>query len=166
MQLTPEQVQLIFRFTLPTLRNEHQTTARVIRAIPAGKGEYRPDRFSRSASDLASHMAGVEIMFLRGVAEGQFPSGVSPDSNDPSAIADWYDAQFEQVLGQLQGLSPEQLQKTINFANAFNLPAFAYLTFAVNHSIHHRGQLSVYLRPMGGKVPAIYGESYDSANAK
>ena len=48
----------------------------------------------------------------------------------------------------------------------FNLPAVAYLHTAHIHSIHHRGQLSMYLRPMGAKVPAIYGESYDSALAK
>jgi uncharacterized damage-inducible protein DinB len=41
-----------------------------------------------------------------------------------------------------------------------------YLNFVLHHSIHHRGQLSVYLRPAGGKVPAIYGESYDSAEAR
>jgi uncharacterized damage-inducible protein DinB len=40
------------------------------------------------------------------------------------------------------------------------------LNFALNHTIHHRGQLSTYLRAMGGKVPPIYGESYDSALAK
>jgi uncharacterized damage-inducible protein DinB len=41
-----------------------------------------------------------------------------------------------------------------------------FLQFGLNHTIHHRGQLSTYLRPMGSKVPAIYGESYDSALAK
>jgi uncharacterized damage-inducible protein DinB len=41
-----------------------------------------------------------------------------------------------------------------------------YLHTANIHSIHHRGQLSMYLRPMGAKVPAIYGESYDSAQAR
>jgi uncharacterized damage-inducible protein DinB len=41
-----------------------------------------------------------------------------------------------------------------------------YLQFLMNHSIHHRGQLSVYLRPMGAKVPSIYGESYDDAQAR
>jgi uncharacterized damage-inducible protein DinB len=41
-----------------------------------------------------------------------------------------------------------------------------YLGFVTSHSIHHRGQLSVYLRPMGAKVPAMYGESYDSAEAR
>jgi len=54
----------------------------------------------------------------------------------------------------------------IDFRGMFQLPAVAYLTFSLNHTIHHRGQLSTYLRAMGGKVPAIYGESYDSALAK
>jgi uncharacterized damage-inducible protein DinB len=45
-------------------------------------------------------------------------------------------------------------------------PAVAWIQFSLNHSIHHRGQLSTYLRAMGGKVPAIYGESFDSAEAK
>jgi len=36
----------------------------------------------------------------------------------------------------------------------------------MHHSIHHRGQLSMYLRPMGAQVPSIYGESYDTARAK
>ena len=43
----------------------------------------------------------------------------------------------------------------------FNNSAVTYLPFMLNHSIHHRGQLSAYLRPMGGKVPNIYGGSYD-----
>jgi len=42
-----------------------------------------------------------------------------------------------------------------------NEPAFSYLQFAQDHLVHHRGQLSTYLRPMGGKVPDIYGGSAD-----
>ena len=41
------------------------------------------------------------------------------------------------------------------------MPAVNYLLFALVHMVHHRGQLSAYLRPMGGKVPSIYGGSYD-----
>ena len=44
---------------------------------------------------------------------------------------------------------------------AFNFPAVIYLSFLIRHQVHHRGQLSVYLRPMGAKVPAIYGGSFD-----
>jgi len=46
------------------------------------------------------------------------------------------------------------------------LPAVGFIQLALNHTIHHRGQLSVYLRPMGGKVPSIYGESYDATQAR
>jgi uncharacterized damage-inducible protein DinB len=54
----------------------------------------------------------------------------------------------------------------VDFRGLFQRPAVSFLQLALSHSIHHRGQLSTYLRPMGSKVPAIYGESYDTAQAK
>ena len=42
------------------------------------------------------------------------------------------------------------------------MPAVTFLSLNVRHSVHHRGQLSSYLRPMGAKVPGIYGPSGDS----
>ena len=56
--------------------------------------------------------------------------------------------------------------KIIDFRGMFQLPAVMYLGFILSHTVHHRGQLSTYLRPMGSKVPAMYGESYDSAEAR
>jgi uncharacterized damage-inducible protein DinB len=58
------------------------------------------------------------------------------------------------------------LVKTVDFRGRMQLPAVMCLSMMLHHSVHHRGQLSAYLRPMGGKVPAIYGESYDSAQAR
>jgi uncharacterized damage-inducible protein DinB len=57
-------------------------------------------------------------------------------------------------------MSGEEAARIVEFG-PFKLPALSYVTFAVNHSIHHRGQLSAYLRPMGAKVPSIYGPSAD-----
>jgi Uncharacterized protein conserved in bacteria len=54
----------------------------------------------------------------------------------------------------------------VDFRGLFKFPAVNFLQVGLNHSIHHRGQLTMYLRPMGAKVPSIYGESYDSARAK
>jgi uncharacterized damage-inducible protein DinB len=54
----------------------------------------------------------------------------------------------------------------VDFWSIFQLPAVVYLQFAINHSVHHRGQLTIYLRPMGAKVPSIYGESFDDAQAR
>ena len=60
----------------------------------------------------------------------------------------------------------DALVKVVDFRGIFQLPAVAFLQSSMHHVIHHRGQLSTYLRPMGAKVPAIYGESYDSALAR
>ena len=56
---------------------------------------------------------------------------------------------------------PAQLLTPVDFLGVFNMPAAFYLAFLNNHSIHHRGELATYLRPMGAKVPSIYGGSYD-----
>jgi uncharacterized damage-inducible protein DinB len=169
MPLTPEQATFISRLTLPTLKTEHQITMRVIQAIPPDRDSYRPDSVARSAKDLAWHMAATENMFLDGVASGGFnyEGNARPEEvKDSADIAIWYADRFAGNLERLKNLSGENLLRVIDFHGAFQLPAFAYLTFAINHTIHHRGQLSTYLRPLGAKVPSIYGESYDDAQAR
>ena len=74
----------------------------------------------------------------------------------------WYSAELAKHVERLRGLTGEQLIKRIDFRGIFQFPAVAYVQIALHHSIHHRGQLSMYLRPMGAKVPSIYGESYDA----
>jgi uncharacterized damage-inducible protein DinB len=73
----------------------------------------------------------------------------------------WYDENMARGSERVQKLSGEQLVAPIDFLGAFHLPGAFYLAFLNNHSIHHRGQLATYLRPMGAKCPAIYGGSYD-----
>ena len=154
---------------LPGLKNEHRLTRSVIEAIPLDKGDYRPDAVSKSALDLAWHIVATEMRFMEAVVAGAFDFSPKPrpdsvkNSKDLSA---WYAENFEPHFQALTKLSNEQLLKIVDFRGMFQLPAVMYLNFILHHSIHHRGQLSVYLRPMGGKVPAIYGESFDSAEAR
>jgi len=61
----------------------------------------------------------------------------------------------------VEAMSAEQLLTPVKFFGMFNLPSVFYLGFLNNHSIHHRGELATYLRPMGSKCPSIYGGSYD-----
>jgi len=154
---------------LPALKNEHRVTRKVIEAVPADQGDYRPDAVSKSALELAWHIASAENFFLDGVAAGAFnyQGGGLPDSIRSAAdVAAWYGAAFQTNFDRLAQLSSEQLLTVVDFRGLFQYPAVLYLQFAINHSIHHRGQLSVYLRPMGAKVPSIYGESYDDAQAR
>jgi uncharacterized damage-inducible protein DinB len=66
----------------------------------------------------------------------------------------------------LQRLSGEQLARMIDFRGMLQWPAVSFIRLGLSHTIHHRGQLSMYLRPMGAKVPSIYGESYDASQAR
>lgn len=154
---------------LPALKAEHATTRKVIEAIPLDKGDYRPDAISKTALELAWHIVASEKRFLLGVCSGafDFTPMPRPDSVRNSAqIAAWFDEVFTENLPQLEKLTAEQLARNMDFRGLFQRPAVTFLQTCLSHSIHHRGQLSMYLRPMGAKVPAIYGESYDTAQAK
>jgi len=168
--IQPDQAALLLHGVyLPGLKNERRITKSVIEAIPLDKGDYRPDAVSKSALDLAWHIVSTEMRFMEAVAAGEFDLSPRPrpDSIKNSAdLAAWYPSSFEPRFEKLTKLSNEQLLKIVDFRGMFQLPAVMYLNFLLHHSIHHRGQLSVYLRPMGAKVPAIYGESYDSAEAR
>ena len=151
------------------MTNEHGLTLRVIQAIPLDKGDYRPDEVSKSALDLAWHIATTEIRFMTAVEAGEFDLSPMPrpDTIKNSAeLSAWYSEKFQELFAKVAAVSGERLGQVLDFRGMFQLPAVMYLNFLINHSIHHRGQLSMYLRPMGAKVPSIYGESYDTAEAR
>jgi uncharacterized damage-inducible protein DinB len=167
--MTPEHAQLFFRFLLPAVKQEHATTKRVIEAIPAEKAGTRPDAISRTTLDLAWHIASAEQRFFNAVCAGAFDYAAIPrpeDVADPAAIAGWFERSFAASTEKLQALKGEQLARVIDFRGLFQLPAVAFVEIAQNHTIHHRGQLSVHLRAMGATVPSIYGETYEMAQAK
>ena len=168
--IQPDQANfLLHGVYLPGLRNEHKITKSIIEAIPLDKGDYRPDEISKSALDLAWHIAATEMRFMDAVLAGEFDLSPRPRPDSIKNSRDlngWYTDNFEQHFEKLTKLSNEQLLKIVDFRGMFQLPAVTYLNFILHHSVHHRGQLSMYLRPMGAKVPAIYGESYDSAGAR
>ncbi len=168
--IQPDQAEFLLNGVfLPGLKNEQRITKSVIEAIPLDKSDYRPDGISKSALDLAWHIVVTEMRFMEAVAAGEFDFNARPrpDSiKNSQDLTRWYTENFGPHFETLTKLSNEQLRKIVDFRGLFQLPAVMYLNFVLNHSIHHRGQLSMYLRPTGAKVPAIYGESYDSAEAR
>jgi uncharacterized damage-inducible protein DinB len=154
---------------LPSYQNEHHTTRNVIKAIPLDQGDYRPDPIAMNALALAWHIASAEMRFLDSVVAGVFDISPrpKPDSIENSAdLLAWYTENFQTKWAAVANMSGEHLARIIDFRGMLQMPAVMLLGLGLRHSIHHRGQLSTYLRPMGAKVPAIYGESYDSAEAR
>jgi len=167
--LTPDNVTVVLQTLLPGLDREHATTKRVIEAIPDAKVDFTPDGISMSAINLAWHIVTAEHRFLSAVNNGAFDLAPVPKPDSVRTGADvnrWYAKNYADDLAALQALSPEKLVKIVDFRGMMQLPAINYVDFALRHSIHHRGQLSMYLRPMGAKVPSIYGESYDARVAR
>jgi uncharacterized damage-inducible protein DinB len=150
---------------LPALRAEHPLTCAVISAIPPEHTEYRPHPDSRPAVDLAWHIVSAEIKYLDATAAGVFPHDLKPRPDSvraPSDVLSWYRERFTPAINRLEKTSGDELLRIIDFYGLRTFPAIGLLQLIVNHTIHHRGQLSTYLRPMGAKVPSIYGPSYDA----
>jgi len=161
---TPEFALGYRAMMLDGVAREVEITKRVLAAIPEGKRDYRPDPHARTAWELAWHIANTDVQFMDGIAGLKFTMANPSEADKPKTIAevvDWYDRNMKRAADGVAALSAQQLLTTVNFMGAFNFPAVFYMAFLNNHSIHHRGELATYLRPMGSKVPSIYGGSYD-----
>jgi len=161
--LSPEIAQAYRDLLLGKIESEFKTTARVIAAVPEAKKDYKPEPNSRSAWDLATHLAQSEVWFLNSIADADFAwTGDPPKPADTVAgLAAWFEKNTTAAAQRVRGLSPQQLLKTASFFGIMNDAVVLYLLFAHEHTVHHRAQLSTYLRPMGAKVPDIYGGSFD-----
>ncbi len=162
--MTPEQAAFLVSVFLATVRKEFPTTLRVLQAVPADQGDYRPAPNSRSALELAWHLASAEIWFLDGFLAGKFEmedDTMPADFSNASDIAATYEESVPTKLEKVAKLPADFWATPLPFFGIYNLPAVMYLQFMLDHSIHHRGQLTAYLRPMGAKVPNIYGGSFD-----
>jgi uncharacterized damage-inducible protein DinB len=160
--MTPEQGKLLCNVFVDTMKSETEATRKILRAVPDDKKSYKPDPKSMTAHELAWHIATSEMWFMDGVLAGEF-SHSEQQAAPPTipAIVDWYETNYRDRMNKLKDLPADKLVKPIPLFGAMELPAVAYLNFLNLHSCHHRGQLSTYLRPMGSKVPAIYGGSAD-----
>ena len=160
--LTPEFALGYRAMMLDGIVREAEVTKKVIAAVPDAASSYKPDPNARTAKELAWHLANSDIQFLDAIADLKFNMETADHKPQTLAeIADWYESEVKRGVARVAALTGEQLVTPVNFLNVFNLPAVLYLGFLNNHSIHHRGELATYLRPMGSKVPSIYGGSYD-----
>ncbi len=161
--MQPDQAEFLLQFLLPQLESEQIVTKKIVSAVPSDMGDFKPDPKSRSAFKLAWHIAVVEMWFLDAVLHRQFgdTATLPAEMKTSHDVAQWYAQNFAERLAPLQALSGQLLATPVDFLGLRNDPAVAYLNIAIRHSVHHRGQLSAYLRAMGAKVPAIYVESAD-----
>jgi uncharacterized damage-inducible protein DinB len=153
---------------------EAATTRRCLERIPADKLAWKPHEKSMSAGDLAGHISNlmtnwVGMTMSQDVLDLNPPGGTPPQSPSVTSVAQLltdFDAGLAVAKKAIVGAADARYMENWSLASGgkilLTMPRAAVIrTFVLNHVIHHRGQLSVYLRQMGVPVPSIYGPSAD-----
>ena len=150
---------------LGKLENEHKATIAMIEHLPEDKLTYTPSDKLRSFADLTFHIYNVGVWFTDTMVKGEADfsdGGDKPETpGTKTALIEACQKLNQQVAKTAADVSPDALTKDVPFGDFGTFPAVSYLDWHISHLIHHRGQLSVYLRMMGAKVPATYGDSLD-----
>jgi len=167
-QEAPGQVR---RRLVEAFQREHERTRKVLRALPLDHAEMRPHPRTKSTRELAFMFVMEQGLLRRMLTGGQgFGPGGLPAVPDRLAdIIEQFERGSGEVIAMFESLSDSAFDETIKFPvgpgpngptiGDWTKQAFAW--FMLADQIHHRGQMSVYLRMAGGKVPAIYGPSSD-----
>ncbi len=160
--MTPEHASFLASVIGKQLQTEWKFTYKVLSAVPADKNDFKPEPNARTAWDLAHHIAICDVGFLHAVAANSFsvfPAKTS--AKDMPSLAEWYKTEIVKAVEKLMAMDGVHLSQPVATPWGITLPSVLFALFCNNHMVHHRGQLSTYLRPMGSKVPAIYGGSFD-----
>lgn len=164
--MTADQARAVLDVLTGSIESESVVTRKVIAAVPNANRDFKPDPKSRSAWEIAVHMATSDMWFADSILAGKFVwTGEPPtpkEMTDPAAVARWHEKHLGERLAKLRAMTPEQMTRPVE-AFGRTAPAVTWLSMMNNHAIHHRGQLAAYLRAAGSKVPAIYGVSADES---
>jgi uncharacterized damage-inducible protein DinB len=139
--------------------NESKTTRNVIARIPEGS-DYRPDPKSRTASEIAWQIACEERMIVDALETGKVEWNPPQAPATMKELLDTYENQSAEVVRRLKALPAGRWDGTLEFFGS-ERPASPMAWSVLFDIVHHRGQITTYLRPMGSTVPQIYGPSAD-----
>jgi uncharacterized damage-inducible protein DinB len=139
--------------------DESKTTAKVLRRIPEGS-DYKPDPKSRTAQEIAWQIVCEEKMIIDALESGNAEWNPPPLPKTMKEVADAYDSQAHAMVKRWNALSSEQWDGELDFFGSKS-PASPMAWSFLFDIVHHRGQITTYLRPMGSTVPQIYGPSAD-----
>jgi uncharacterized damage-inducible protein DinB len=153
-------------FFLERRQAERRALVAVLKAIPQDKSGYRPDPKSRSARELAWLLAEEEAALVTLVDTGRCRWKETPPPPSMAGIVADFEKHYDAANARIAKLDDASWAKTVKFSVGDDGPGWEESMSAMVwgfffDEIHHRGQLTTHLRPMGSKVPSIYGPSAD-----
>jgi uncharacterized damage-inducible protein DinB len=139
--------------------NEAKTTRNVLSRIPEGS-DYRPDPKSRTAQEIAWQIVCEEKMIIEALENGKAEWAPPPMPPTMKGVLEAYETQSARMVDRWRALPTERWTGTLEFFGT-QRPASPMAWSFLFDIVHHRGQITTYLRPMGSTVPQIYGPSGD-----
>ena len=153
----------------PSSKRETAISLKVLKAYPPDKLDLRPAPTSQTARALAWLLVTGPGLIEKALTTGfdwSTPAGKPPAAPDAlDAIVKAVEKTNARVAAVIDNTPDDQLGGTVKFPTGpkmiGDIPKIDFMWLMLSDQIHHRGQLSVYLRMAGGKVPSIYGPSGD-----
>ncbi len=147
---------------LDTWDTEAKSTVAMLRSLPVGQYDFRPDQGGRSMGELGWHLAEVDAYMTYSIERGVFEMGAKPPGTErPKTVeelAPGYERIHADAVERVRKLNPADLDRELVFFTGSPVTIRQILwTMLLHHQIHHRGQLSVLCRLAGGIAPAPYG---------
>ncbi len=151
-------------FFMKVWEKEAPATRKVLSRIPDGS-DYRPDDKSRTAREIAWLIVREEIALADGIEKGVFEWTEVPAPTSMKEILDTYDRHHDAATRRMNAVDGPRWEQKMPFMyqgqEVMSEPGYENAWGFLLDMIHHRGQISTYLRPMGSTVPQIYGPSAD-----
>jgi uncharacterized damage-inducible protein DinB len=146
------------------LEAEAKGFKKVMEALPAERMEYRPHPKSPTAAEVMRTMASEFGACVDAIDHGKVEWNPSPPTSREDMLAKW-DRAHADLTSRLERVDDAAWAKPVVMSSGGKayppMPLGTFLWFLLFDAIHHRGQLTAYIRPMGGKVPGVYGRSGD-----
>ena len=139
--------------------NESKTTRNVLARIPEGS-DYKPDAKSRTAKEIAWQIVCEEKMIIEALETGKAEWAPPPMPLTMKAVLEAYEQQSAGMEKRWNALAADKWGGSLEFFGS-ERPASPMAWSFLFDIVHHRGQITTYLRPMGSTVPQIYGPSAD-----
>src|SRR5688572_18235007 len=149
--MNADQAKFLVEHYARLMEGEFPATVKVLAAVKDDNRSYRPDEKSRTAWELATHLATSDIWFLDGICDAAFAYDPETEKRMTAGfqtvhdVVEYYTREFPKRIQRLRETPGEKLAQEVDFFG-MKMPPVAVLPMANNHSIHHRGQLAAYLR--------------------
>ncbi|WP_400260846.1 DinB family protein [Sphingobacterium sp. SG20118] len=167
---------MILQYLSIEFESEVKNTRKLLNAVPGKDLAYKPSEFSWTMGELAQHIATIYYWYVGALTQDVYDLATDHmergDPNDIQATIDLFEKNVEKARIAIESLNEKKLLDdwTMKIGERIVIGplqrGIVSRSFLFNHLYHHRGELIVYLRATGNKVPGLYGPTYEESNKK